>query len=808
MPGLSRLVLELGSIVRVARAMPTTSAVIVVSTAVGIAANTVVFSWMSAFVVHPIPGVAGASEFHFVEPRTESGASPGSSWLEYRDLRGRIDGFDDLVAFRMSPFNLGESGRTERVFGQLVSGNFFAGLGLTPAAGRLINEVDVDRPRGDPVVVVSYQFWQEKLGAGADAVGQSIRLNGREVFVIGVAPPRFQGTVLGLRFDLWVPATLSPTLLEGSRELDERGIRGYAVMGRLKSGVTIAAAGQAAEAAMADLAAALPDTNRGIRADVLPFWQAPRGPQRQFVAALVLLQGVMALVLLAVCGNAANLVLARASFRERECAVRLALGASRWSIARLVLFENVGLALSGAALGAVLAVWGTNAMRAVPTIGAFPIQFQTDIDLTALGFTALLGVLCGVLFGAAPAFALARVQPARAMRMGEGVIVRTGLRFLLMGSEVAVALVVLIVAGLFLRAFNRAEAADTGFRREGVVLASYDLTGRDTSAVASRTFAARLLERLGETPGIERAAIASSVPLDIHGLPVVSFELEGRPRTDGGVDTALSNTVTPGYFEALDIPMRAGADFAGLDDPSAPAQAIVNDAFVARFLDDRDPLGRFVESRGRRFVIAAVVGTSRYEAFDEPPMPIIYFSYRDRPAARGDVHVRLRSGSQVRSGAEVARVVAELDPVLAVFDVRTMDQHIERNLFLRRIPARMFAVLGPVLLAIAAVGVYAVVGCIVTRRTREIGLRLALGATGGRVVAGLVGENLAVVGLGVLAGLLVSTVAAIRFLPDGSVDLVVFGGVTAVLFAVAAVACWVPARRAAALSPLVVLKAE
>jgi len=787
--------------------MPLVAAVVILSLGVGIGVNVVVFSWLQLVVLKPLPGVSNARSFHFIELRAETGSYPGMSWLEYRDLRERLQSFADPLASRMVPLNVGETGRTERVYGQLVSDNYFKALGLRPALGRFLGPGDV-RPGGDQAVVVSYGFWQTNFRGEASVIGQTVRVNERDLTVVGVTPPGFQGTVLGLDFALWVPATLAPTLFTGSRELDDRAVRGYSVMSRLAPGATLAQASAEVEAAMDDLARSFPATNRTVRGQVLTFWQAPRGPQKMIAGALAALQGVMLLLLLAVCGNTANLMLARASTRHREIGVRLALGASRWRVVSVLLTENLLLAVPGVALGAAIAVWGTDALRAVPFIGAFPIRFQTSVDATGLGVAMALGLGSGLVFGLPPALHLAGVDAQRALRSGARTAARSRLRSALMGVEVTLALIVLLVAGMFFRSFSETHDIDTGFRREGVLLAAYDLTGGDVSDAAARQFAARLLGRLRALRGVESAAIALSMPLDIHGLPLRTFTIEGRARSDGAADQALSNTVTPGYFTVMGIPLLQGTDFAALTDPVPPPQAIVNEEFVRHYLSDSEPIGRRVQSRGRTYQIAGVVRNSVYEAFGEPATPIVYFSYRDRPAAAGEMHLRTRVGVETALTDDVRRVVRDLDPRLPIYDVRTLVEHVEKNLFLRRIPARMFVVLGPLLLALAAIGIYAVVAYGVAQRTTEIGVRLALGAPPRRVVIQIIRETLRVILAGAAAGWLIVYMVQIHIAPGRPVDAIVFAGVPIVLLLVAAAACWLPARRAAGVDPMVALRQE
>ena len=805
---LGELVREFRQAVRFAARTPVLAAVIILSLAAGIGVNTVVFSWIQMFVMDPLPGVRNGGELQLVEPRAEAGNYPGTSWREYNDLRERLSAFEDLLAFRMLAVNVGETARTERGYALLVSGNYFSALGLRPSAGRFFGPDETARPGGDPVVVISHDYWQSRLGGADDVLQRTLRVNDRDLTIVGVAPERFQGTVLGLQFDFWIPATMAPAILQGSRELEERDLRGYSVMGRLKSGSSHVQAQTELDTALADLARAYPAASGTVHGEVLPFWQPPRGPQRMLLQALVVLQGLLLLVLLAVCGNTANLVLARASARQREIGVRLAIGATRWRIVRLLTIESLALAVPGAALGALIANWGTHGLRALPFAMAFPVRIQTSVDALTLGFAALLGIGCAVVSGAVPAVQLSGVDPLHALKSSAQTPSRSRLRNTLLGAQVTLALVVLIVAGLFLQGFRDTRGTDPGFRRDGILLATYDLTGRTTGDRYAADFARRLLEKLRALPEVEHAALSVSVPLDIHGTPARAFSLEGRARPDGGRDRALSNTVTPGYFAALGIPLVAGRDFADIGDATAPAQAIVNEEFVRRFMESGQPIGRRVETRGTTYTIAGVAKNALYDSFGEAPLPIIYLSYRDRPVDMGEIHLRTRAGNEMMLVPAVRRAVRELDAGLPIFNVRTMAFHIETNLFLRRIPARMFAVLGPLLLMLAAIGIYAVVSYAVAQRTAEIGLRLALGATGGRVVRQVMRQTLNVVVAGAAVGWIAVYMVHIHINSNEPFDPMVFVGVPAMLLAVAALACWIPARRGTRVDPMMALRQE
>ena len=293
--------------------MPLTAIVVILSLGVGIGVNTTIFSWIQAVVLEPMPGVTGGGSFQHLEVKTDTDSYPGLSWLEYGDLRSRENSFRDILAFRMVPFNVGETSRAEQVYGLLVSGNYFSALGLSPVLGRFIEPEEVSSPGAATVVVISYDYWQTRFGGAASALGERVRVNDHPLTIIGVAPKRFQGTVLGLNFSLWTPATLAPTLLSGSAELTDRNLRDYSAMGRLQQGKTHAQAQAELDGVMRQLAQAFPESNSRLRGEVIPFWLAPRGPQRLLAGSLALLQGIMMVLLLAVCGNTANLMLARAS---------------------------------------------------------------------------------------------------------------------------------------------------------------------------------------------------------------------------------------------------------------------------------------------------------------------------------------------------------------------------------------------------------------------------------------------------------------------------------------------------------------
>ena len=788
--------------------MPGLAAVVVISLGVGIGVNTAVFSWIQALILKPIPGVERSASFHNVEARADTGTYPGMSWPEYRDLAPRLQSIEALIAFRMAPLNVGEVPRTERAYALLVSGSYFDGLGLRPALGRFIRPDEADAAGAEPIVVLSHDYWQTRFAGSPAAVGQTLHVNGNALTIVGVAPEGFQGTVMGLQFDLWVPATLAPALFAGSTELDSRAQRGYVVIGRIRDGATEPQAAAELAAAMRDFAVAFPETNQRLTGELRPFWKAARGPQMMFITALAVLQGVMLLVLLAVCGNTANLMLARASTRHREIGVRLALGAGPGTVIRLILTENVILGLLGSAVGILIAWWGSEALRAMPAYGAFPVRFQTSLDGVGLLFAIALGVGSGLIFGAAPALQLGRVDPQQALRTGSKSAGRSALRDSLMALQCGLALLVLIVAGLFFQGFVETRDTDPGFRVDGVLVATYDLGPLTPSDDYARQFAANLVDKLQRVPAIESVALANAMPLDIHGLPARAFQIEGRAQTTGQSETALSNIVSPGYFATLGIPLVAGEDFAGLTNASLGPQVIVNEEFVRRYIAPADPIGRRLQNGDITYTIAGVVKNSTYEVFGEPPTPAFFLSWRDRPRWLGEVHLRAKPGAETLLASEVQRAVRELDASLPIYNVRTMAEHIDRNLFLRKIPARMFLVIAPLLLALVAIGIYAVVSYSVSQRTTEIGVRIAMGATGGRVVRQIVKEGLLVTSAGLILAWVIAGMVQMHLFSGDSGSWVVLIAAPMVLLGVAIFSCWLPARRATLVDPVVALRSE
>jgi predicted permease len=794
---------------------PGFTAVVVLSLALGIGANTVVFSSIQASFLDPLPGVEHGARLMVIDPRDRSGAYLLSSWLDYRDVREQQTSFREIAASSVRALNLGGAdGRDERIWAELVSDNFFPLLGVRPALGRFFTANESAHPGSSPVAVIAYSYWQTRFGGSPTVLGQTLRLNDVVFTIVGVAPEKFKGSIVALGFDVWVPLTMAGQLIPGSKELTARDNRPLMLLADLKPGVTVVQARAELEAIFRRLATSYPETNADLTPDLLPLWRSPIGAQPYMLGALATQQILVFLVLLVVCANTANLLLARATVRQKEIGIRLALGAGRFRIIRQLLTESLLLALLGALGGVLFSLWGIDALHHVPMPGYLPIKVVTHLDAVGCAFSVLLGIACGLLFGLAPALQLTRTDVNPALKVGgcgTGAAPRHRLRDLLVAAEVAIALIVLVLAGLFLKSFRNAHTADPGFDTRGVLLSSFDLAAKGYDTKAARAFVRELLPRLQATPGVAAATVGTFVPLDVRGLPKTPFAIEGQAASAGRPEVALFGYVAPGYFQTLGIPLVDGADFVDLDNESRPAEVIVNQEFARRYWPGVSPLGRKLVVEDSTYEVVGVARDCQCVSLSAKPAPLLYFSLRDRFSFNLTLQVRTR-GDPLAFAPEVRRVVHGLEANLPLRDVRTLTQSIEESLVVIRIPAYMLAALGPLALLLAAIGIYSVLSYSVAQRTHEIGVRLALGASPRNVVALIVRQGFAVVATGLVVGLGTVYVASFYLsrilvkVPPG--DPTVFLTVPALLLAIAWLACWQPARRATKVDPIVALRSE
>jgi putative ABC transport system permease protein len=787
---------------------PWLSFVVISSLAIGIGANTIIFSWLKNQIFEPLPRVT--APVWSLETKDDTGGYVSTSWLEYRDLRQIVSSFDGIAAQRPRAFNLGKSEKDARVYGEFVSENFFDVLELRPAFGRFFRSDEASRPGAEPVVIISYDLWQRQFDGAPDAIGHELNINGHKLTVIGVTPPKFRGGMNSLGFDVWIPLTMATELQPATMELTSRTSRPYLMLTRLKPGVTRAQAQTDLNAAAHRLLETYPETNKGLGFELLPLWRVPRGGQA-IILALATLQVFAVLILIVVCANTANLLLARASVREREIGVRRALGASAGQIVRQLLSESILLALAGAIGGMFISLWGVDALRQIPLPPSLPLKIAPGIDSSSLIFATLIAMFCGVAFGLAPAWQLSRGDILQSLRGGRGNLSgRNRMRDLLVGLQVAVALVVLVLAGLFLKSFRNSIRMPTGFDQDRVLLAQIDLAGRGYSKEKARVFLDQLLPRLEMLPEVEHASAAGNIPLDIRGLATGVIDVEGAPFDPQR--KILYYNVAPSYFATMGMPFRDGHDLAPLSRADLPLDAVINEEMARRFWPGISAIGHRFEVDGTHYEIAGVVRNAKYLSIGETPQPLAWLTMRVQFIFSPTLHIRTRQGDPLALLPMVRETVRSLDPELTVLAPQSLAQHVENNLFLQRVPACMLSVLGALALALSAIGLYAVLAYSLAQRVREIAVRLTLGATPRSVVWFIIWQHMRVVLIsaapGWLAAFALNELIRHSLTGIGRIDLTIYIGVPAVLLAVAVLACWLPARRAAFVDPMTVLRGE
>jgi predicted permease len=803
---------------------PVIAAAAVLSLALGIGANVTIFTLARAAVLHT-PAVRNPSRLAEVYTLDHEANAPLNGYLplsypDYRDFRDRNRVFTGLLAY--SPLGKATWKPAHRaarpVTEQLVSGNYFQVLGVRPILGRAFVASET-RPGGRQAVVLSHHFWRRQL-AGAGVIGRPLDLDGQAFTVVGVAPPGFGGLFSGLNPDFWAPIANSGRLGgfgdASSGQLGHRGNRSYFAVGRLKPGVTLAAASANLEIIAKQLDAAYPLTDRKAFGGVaVPLGSIPKPFRGAALGMVGLLMAVVALVLLIACANAANILLAQATSRRREMAVRSALGASRSRLIRQVLAESLVLALAAGVLGVLFAVWAAPLLLRLRPPG-MPVAFTARPDAAVLLFAFGLAVATGIIFGLAPALragggALAGRMQTGGARAGAG---RSHLRNALVVGQVAVCLLVLVGAGLCLRSLANANAVNPGFDAAHLLMAeNVDPQALGYHGAAARAFLHRFEQAALHTPGVTAAGWVSTPPLYSMESDT-GFNLPGVAPPPGHTHYQMQTAlVTPGYFAAMGTPILRGRAFDRADLAHAAGVVIVNAAFARRFWPGQNPLGKQITLyNGAKPSPAEVVGevpTGKYRSLQEAPRPFLFQLHDLGHAAFLAMH---SAGSPLAVYAAVERRLEAVDPNFSSSDLETGAQYLTLPLFTARLAAILLTVFGVLALLLAVLGLYGVMAYAVSQRAREFGVRLALGANPGKLAGMVVGQGLRTALLGILIGagltlLAAQGLSALLFRVSAA-DPVTYVAVAALLAAVSALACYLPARRAALVDPAVTLREE
>jgi putative ABC transport system permease protein len=793
---------------RMLRKRPGFTAATLAVLALGVGANTAIFSVVNAVLLRPLPYPGAERVVAFDATNPSKGIRESNmSAPDFADWREQTRSFEALAMYAAGNVNLTGGDEPERVSAAVVSPDFFRVLGVGAARGRALLAEDGDAGR-EPVAVLSHGFWVRRFGADPAAVERVVEVNGRKLQVVGVMPAGFS---FPERTEVW-----SALRLDVSKE--PRDNRSYSVVGRLREGVALEAAQAELDAVSARLAAAYAVTNAGWGVSLELLKEELVGGMK---ATLYTLLAGVGLLLLIACANVASLLLARASGRRREVALRLALGAGRWRVARQMLTESVLLGVAGGALGAALSVWLTDMLVALAPADT-PRLSEVSADWRVLLFAAGAGVLTGVAFGLAPALQASRYDLNESLREGGRGVAggRSRARSALVVGEVALSLLLLAGAGLLVKSFARLRAVDPGFDPEGVMTMRVTLPGARYKEPAQRAeFYAALMERLRALPGVESAGATISLPLGGSNLSVGrSFIREGRPATPEEATNAAYAPVTPDYFRAMRIPLRAGRVFDERDNAESAQVVVINEAFARKAFAGQDPLGRRIHIwRDEKFQreIVGVVGDTKPQSLDAPDPALQMYVPHRQDAGWGGLSLVVRAGGGAPPESLVGGVreeVRALDRELPVYDVKTLGQVVADSTAYRRVTMFLMAGFAAAALLLAGVGLYGVVSYAVAQRTHEIGVRVALGAQA-RDILRLVARQgmrltLAGLALGLACALALTRLISGLLFGVSAADPAVYALVSLLLAVVALLACLVPARRATKVDPMVALRYE
>jgi predicted permease len=796
------------------------------SLAIGIGANTTIFTIANALLFKPPSGVADSSRLVDIGRSQNGEGFDNSSYPNYLDIRSRTTTLSGVYAYRFGaePMSLGGRDGAERIYGDMVSTNYFTVLGTRALVGRLFEVGDSEQAGASPIAVLSHQFWKRRFNGDPAVVGQTLTLNGRPFSVVGIAPEGFHGTTV-MTSDVWLPISMvgevSPR--RSLSILTSREAVWLIMGGRLKPGVSVAQA----RAELAGIGRALeqefPEANRGKAIRVAPTSPIP-GNGAPVAAFLGVLLGIVGLVLAIACANVAGILLARATARRQEIAVRLAIGAGRWRLVRQMLVESMLLFLAGGVAGLALArVMTTLLVSLLPTL-PIPVGVTLALDSRAVGFTLGLSLIAAVLSGLAPALHVSRAAVVSALKAdARGGPERQRLRNVFVVAQVAFSIMLVIGAGLFVRALQRAAEIDPGFDPRGLELAALDLSLGNYTAETGPQFASQVIERVRQVPGVESAALAAMVPLGLGGLGLGGLAVPGAPTEQGRRFVEADwNVVTPGYFHTMRMKLATGRDFTDGDRDGAAPVVIVNETAAKRFwpgVPAEDVVGRALlqqtgtagaQDATRTLTVVAVARDSKYRSLGEDPRPFVYVPIAQQYMPRTTIVARSTNGQ--RLAAEIRGLLASMNPNLPIVAALTFDDYASFGLVPQRVAASVSGSLGVVGLLLAAIGIYAVTAFMVTSRGREIGIRMALGAQQSDAVRMVLRQGMLLTAVGSAIGLAlaaaVSRLLASLLFGVSAADPLAYGGAALLFGVVGLIACYVPARRATRINPIEALRCD
>jgi predicted permease len=801
---------------RVIAKAPGFAAITILTLALGIGANTTIFSWINAALLNPVPGLSNPRE---VLSLTEGKAASSPIGFSYPDIESMRDGqksFTGIAACMFTQMSLTGKGKPERLWGMVASANYFDVLGVLPIMGRGFLPAEDQTPGGAPVAVISYRLWQTHFAANPDIVGQAVEINQHPYTIVGVTPAGFQGSQTGLRMEIWVPIMMEQQLIPGADLLHDHHNFWLFAFGRMKPGVVLAQAQEEMNLRLKTEAKNYPEEHKGHDSvTAYPLWRNPFSLNYFLATLLPMLMAIAGLVLLLACANVANLMLVRSVGRRREIAIRMSLGASRWRLVRQLLVESLMLALAGGAVAWLITFWTSGTlMKFLPALD-FPLSLNIQADRTVLLAALLISLITGVIFGILPALRTSSVAPVSVLKEDAGSM-SAGLRKARLASSLVVAqislsLLLLICAGLFIRSFLSAQFIDPGYNSHNVTIASYDLFSAGYSEATGTEFHRQLVTKLETLPGIQSVALTNRLPGLSPGS--TSVKPEGYvSQADELMETPMA-MITQNYFQTMQIPIVKGREFTLQDNKSARRAVIVNETFVNRYWPHQEALGKQLNSdlTHEWFTVVGVAHDAKMTSLSEKPEPFVFLPVYQVYSAPMIITARV-SGDPLTFGKTVENAVHQLNPDLVLYDVTSLESNEQIASFPQRIAGTFVSAFGLLALVLAAVGIYGVTAYTTRQRTHEIGIRMALGANKDDILRLVIGHGLCLTLVGVGFGLAASF-ALTRFLKTmllgvTSTDALTFWGVAILLCSVALFACFIPARRAMRVDPMVALRYE
>jgi predicted permease len=796
---------------------PSFAFIAALSLALGIGANTAVFSLVNMILFRPLP-VVNPQEVVSVAAVGKEGAMTAFSYPNYLDFRDRNEVLSGLLVSRLTYMSLSRNGNNEKIWGNLVSGNYFDMLGVKPALGRsFLPEEDKTR-LSHPVVVISHSFWQTRFGGDPSVVDSDVLINGRKFKVIGVMPAGFKGTEVIYTPEIFVPFAMQKWIEPENDYLDNRGSQNMFAIGRLKPGVSAAQAEASLNILAAQLAKDFPNNNEGLRIEVIPPGFIIPQIRNSMLSISAALMGLVALVLLIACTNLANLLLASATGRGKEIAIRLSIGASRARIIRQLLTESVMLAVAGGVIGVALARWIIDSIMALKPPINIPITLELQLDWRVLVFSMIVSAITGVLFGLVPAMQATRPDLIPALKdvASQSGVRRSLLRSGLVVAQISVSLLLLIAAGLTLRALQQLRGLNPGFNPENALMMNFDLSLQGYQADAGMQLRRQLLNRVESLPGVQSASITDFMPLSLSysSNPIL---IEGQPQERGANrPMAMNADIGLKYFETIGTPLVAGRDLNEQDQEGKTRSVVVNETFARKFFPGGNPIENTLGKQfrtspeGQPWQIVGVAKDGKYWTIGEDPQSFVWYPIGNQ-LAYNYLLVRTSAKPETVIGS-IRGEFRNLDPNLPLTDVKTLAEHMTLSLFPARAFAALLSAFGLLALALAAIGIFGVMSYAVSQRTREIGVRMALGAGSKDIFKLIVGRGLLLTSIGVGVGLALALVGT-RLLSSllysvSAIDPLTFTGVTLLLVAVAFLACYFPARRAMKTDPMIALRHE